>query len=373
MPEEPTNFQSISAALGLITTGIALLAIMGIIISEITYLATLAHLLEAKILASTVAAAITAVSSAPQAGLYCVSIPGSFSYDVAVGFQTLAGTGGPPLRPVPSLAYCPLITPSFTSADQIPYIAEFKAAAQKYDVPVAYLLAIGWLESGLRHYQADGVTLIGNANYCGIMAVRCIPEHYDLEANIDAGAAELRRNMDTFGGDFQAALAGYSGGTYGAQLFIEALGGDAIWVENLGQAETLQLPIYAAINSGPFAGMTFPDGSAYTVEKQNACEVARGTDNALYFQGLGLGSTKYGFVAALKDDGQSGAASYFPVSDIQSQVFHLPAGDKHTLVVKKTLMPLEGGRVSERISLIIRKGGLEQAGCMEDTPSICLF
>ncbi|MFH0961158.1 MAG: transglycosylase SLT domain-containing protein [archaeon] len=393
-----------STMLELVVVSIAMIVAIWGIANEVSFLATTSNFLEARIVSRAVAGAVTAVSSAPQNGIYCVTLPGLFSYDIAIGTETEEGTKvGPTLREVPDLGtYCPvseLGNEAFELYSEGPYKELFDAASENYGVPLPYLLAIAYLESGINHYAPDYATsglLSGESlgsGYCGIMAVPCIDENREPEANINAGARELKTKLDYFGGDFQAALGAYSGGTFGMTGgvdiydfdgdgdltewmtgFIDALGGPESWVSNLQDAEFLELPIFTATNEGPvLSAMTFGDGSRYTVEKQNACEVARGTAFARFFESRGLGSARYGFVAVLRTDDRTGAVFYLPVSNIEPAVFHIPRGGKYTLVLKKSLTSLPQGGYKERISFALRRGGLTEAGCSAKTPSICAF
>ncbi len=385
MAEGPSSSTSIGTILGLVIEVIVLIVVMGMVASEVTYLATMAHLQEAKILASTIAGMITAVSAAPQAGLYCVSIPATLGYDVAIGSAKLDNVGSAlELRDVPDLSpWCPVSALPYADAEGVPYIQEFKAAADKYDVPVAALLAVGQLESGLQHYEPDGMTVkVSPTGAVGIMQILDGPT--ELAANIDRGAKEFRSKMDYFDGDVQAAFAAYSGGNAGAAEQID-LAGREIWIESILAFSSLRTHLYNDVKTyGSCSCMSadeylagtmppFPGGLTYTAERQNACEVKRGTEYARGFEALGLGSVKYGFVAAIKKEGRSGGVSYMPVSNIDSQVIRVPVGQKYTLLAKKALVPRLSGGYEEKIVLRLRKGGLAQAGCNVDTPSICIY
>lgn len=370
--------------ISLITVSILLVAAIGGIASEIAFLATTAHFLEAKIIAGAVAGALSSVSSAPQNGVYCVTLPGTFQYKVAFGVGTEKASVGPALVDPPELgAYCPVNSPSYSAYEKYltgPYKQFFDEASEKYDVPLPYILAIAYTESGIEHYDSSNTArdpaglLSGEwqgSGYCGIMAVSC-DDHRTPESNIDAGVSELRKKLDDFGGDFQAATAAYSGGTAGAVEFIKALGGAGSWVRNLQSAEFMELEIYEDINP-LLAHLHFGDGSEYTVEKQNACGVARNTANARFFESMGLGKAKYGFVAVVRETDKSGAISYVPVSTFEPGVFKIPSGGKYTLVMKKSLFKLPHGGYKEAIRFAVREGGLREAGCQAETPAICGF
>jgi|GEM_PF-6690692 len=365
--------------ISLITVSILLVAAIGGIASEIAFLATTAHFLEAKIIAGAVAGALSSVSSAPQNGVYCVTLPGTFQYKVAFGIGTEKASVGPALVDPPELGpYCPVNSPSYSAYEKYrtgPYKEFFDEASEKYDVPLPYILAIAYTESGIEHYDTSGNVKDSGSGYIGIMMVSDDnPENREPEGNINSGVAELRKKLDDFGGDFQAAAAAYSGGTAGAVEFIKALGGAGSWVRNLQSAEFMELEIYEGPNDFfETGGWTFGDGSIYTVEKQNACGVARNTANARFFESMGLGTAKYGFVAVVRETDKSGALSYVPVATFEPGVFKIPSGGKYTLVMKKSLFRLPHGGYKETIRFAVREGGLREAGCQAETPAICGF
>lgn len=392
--QAPTTLQEINPIILAAITLIALFAILWAVLSEVVFLATLAHFLEARVVSNAVAAAITVVSSAPQSGLYCVSLPAGFSYDVAIGTLATDARTGPILRNVPELSYCAVSEPGFSGYDALErFLAEangaprtleyFVTAARDEGVPLQYLLAIAYYESGLRHFADDGSVLASATGYLGIMQVKGEGAE-SLEANIRLGARELRARLYHFGGDFQAAVAGYSSGEYGAELIIAELGGRDYWVENLGHAEFIDpdklLPETNAQLAAAIGNWRDEEGNdlgvRYTSETQSACSVARATAAARKFESIGLGEVRYGFVAVLKEDalGLTGATFYMPLADIEPQVFRIPDRGAHTLVFKKALVPAAApGYFRERIIARMREGGLAAAGCTEDVPSICLF
>ncbi len=363
--------------ISLIIVSILLVAAIGGIASEIAFLATTAHFLEAKIIAGAVAGALTSVSSAPQNGVYCITLPGTFQYKVAFGIGTEKASVGPALVDPPELGeYCPVTPPSYSAYEKYltgPYKEFFDSASEKYAVPLPYILAIAYTESGIEHYDTSGNVKDSGSGYIGIMMVSDDnPENREPEGNINSGVAELRNKLDYFGGDFQAAAAAYSGGTAGAVEYIRALGGAGSWVKNLQAAEFMELEIYEDINP-LLANLHFPDGSEYTVEKQNACGVARNTANARFFESMGLGTAKYGFVAVVRETDKSGAISYVPVTTFEPGVFKIPSGGKYTLVMKKSLFRMPHGGYKEAIRFAVREGGLREAGCQAETPAICGF
>jgi hypothetical protein len=386
MSEGPTSSASIGSMLGLVIEVVVLLVVMGMVASEVSYMATLAHLQEAKLLASTVAGVITAVSAAPQAGLYCVSIPSSLGYEIVVGTEKIEGGGALELKDVPNLTWCPVADLTYLQASDVPYFQEFRAAADKYNVPLPALLAIGQAGTGMKHTDSSG-RVIRNGQAVGIMQVIDGPEN--LQENIEKGAEVFRSSLEYFKGDLQGAFAGYSGGIPGASEQIQFTGPEA-WITNIetfgkvktsfyndekkyGSCACLSMNEYFSRAPPEGLGKTLPDGSSYTVEKQNACAVKKGTEYTRFFESLGIGYQKYGFVAAIKREDKTGGVAYMPVSSVESQVLKIPAGQKYTILAKKTLIPRPSGGYDERIVLRMRKGGLAQAGCTEDVPSICLY
>jgi len=98
-----------------------------------------------------------------------------------------------------------------TGSDELDNI--FEAAAQRYDLPVDLLKAVGRVESDFRPHLvsrsgAQGIMQLmpNTAKYLGVSDV------FDPEQNIMGGAKYLREQINRFNGDVSLALAAYNAG-----------------------------------------------------------------------------------------------------------------------------------------------------------------
>ena len=92
------------------------------------------------------------------------------------------------------------------------YAKAFAAAAERYDLSGALLLAVAHQESGLR---ADAVSPAGAIGIMQLMpktAAELGVDPRDPAQNIMGGAAYLRSLLDRFGGRLDLALAAYNAG-----------------------------------------------------------------------------------------------------------------------------------------------------------------
>jgi soluble lytic murein transglycosylase-like protein len=91
-------------------------------------------------------------------------------------------------------------------------MAAFEAAARRHDLSVDLLLAVARAESNCR---ADAVSPAGAIGIMQLMpdtARELGVDPRDPSQNIDGGAAYLRRQIDSFGGRLDLALAAYNAG-----------------------------------------------------------------------------------------------------------------------------------------------------------------
>ncbi len=231
----------------------------------------------------------------------------NFGYDITPpgpvnGLNNPGAGSAADLTPVPAIGGCGSIKPSFTSSSQIPNLALFQQVSQETGVPVIYLLARGWDESGLNHFSTDGVTVKGCTSgtsgchgYIGIMAVSAsIPGVTDILTNIREGARKLKADIDRVG-SFQGAVMMYSGGpTGGCQHITTLLGGTvggfyeydlskckkppADWVPQLSTitSRTFRDPKVLIYNQGsPSLDDRQISLYGYSIEWQNACALFR--------------------------------------------------------------------------------------------------
>ena len=106
------------------------------------------------------------------------------------------------------------VAPSVSVRPSAPvrYAKAFAAAAERYDLSQALLVAVARQESGLR---ADAVSPAGAIGVMQLMpktASRLGVDPHDPAQNIMGGAAYLRQMLDRFGGHLDLALAAYNGG-----------------------------------------------------------------------------------------------------------------------------------------------------------------
>lgn len=91
-------------------------------------------------------------------------------------------------------------------------MAAFEAAARRHDLSVDLLLSVARAESNCR---ADAVSPAGAIGIMQLMpdtARELGVDPRDPSQNIDGGAAYLRRQIDSFGGRLDLALAAYNAG-----------------------------------------------------------------------------------------------------------------------------------------------------------------
>lgn len=94
--------------------------------------------------------------------------------------------------------------------DYLPFV---RAAAEKYSLPIAFILAVMKVESG---FQRTAVSSAGAQGLMQVMPFNChslgIRDPFDAEQNILGGSRLLRLLANRFEGDFVQVLSGYHAG-----------------------------------------------------------------------------------------------------------------------------------------------------------------
>ena len=92
--------------------------------------------------------------------------------------------------------------------------AIFQEAAEKYNVPVKLLMAVGKAESG---YNADAVSSAGAQGVMQLMpataAALGVEDAFDARSNIMGGARYLAQKLQQYNGDIDLTLAAYNAGS----------------------------------------------------------------------------------------------------------------------------------------------------------------
>ncbi len=90
----------------------------------------------------------------------------------------------------------------------------FEEAAERYDVPVKLLMAVGKAESG---FNADAVSSAGAQGVMQLMpataAALGVEDAFDARSNIMGGAKYLSQKLQQYDGDIDLALAAYNAGS----------------------------------------------------------------------------------------------------------------------------------------------------------------
>ena len=90
----------------------------------------------------------------------------------------------------------------------------FQRAAQKYDVPVSLLKAIGKAES---NFNANAVSCAGAQGVMQLMPATAkslgVTDSFDAEQNIMGGAKYIKQMLDRYDGNVKLALAAYNAGS----------------------------------------------------------------------------------------------------------------------------------------------------------------
>lgn len=87
-----------------------------------------------------------------------------------------------------------------------------KSASEKYHLSPDLVAAIAWQESRFRPSAVSPKGAIGVMQLMPATAAELGVDPADLSANIDGGAAYLRRMLDRFDGDLEKAIAAYNAG-----------------------------------------------------------------------------------------------------------------------------------------------------------------
>lgn len=98
----------------------------------------------------------------------------------------------------------------------------FQRAAQKYDVPVSLLKAIGKAES---NFNANAVSGAGAQGVMQLMPATAkslgVTDSFDAEQNIMGGAKYIKQMLDRYDGNVKLALAAYNAGSGNVSKWLQ--------------------------------------------------------------------------------------------------------------------------------------------------------
>lgn len=122
--------------------------------------------------------------------------------------------GGPPVRPAlpPAPAAPAYLSPVAADAGPDRWRARVGELAARYDLSPALLEAVVWQESRWNPAARSPAGARGLAQLMPATARQMGVDAGDPLANLEGGARYLRRQLDTFGGDLEKALAAYNAG-----------------------------------------------------------------------------------------------------------------------------------------------------------------
>lgn len=182
--------------------------------------------------------------------------------------------------------------------------AIFEEAAEKYDVPVNLLMAVGKAESG---YNADAVSSAGAMGVMQLMpstaAALGVDNAFDARSNIMGGAKYLSQKLQQYNGDIDLTLAAYNAGSGN----VEKYGGVPPFDETINYIRRIREYMGQELSTGKTVTGAASDNTTGQSKNAAAAGTASGTDLtqllAEYFVGmmrlqmmnkvssLGMGST----------------------------------------------------------------------------------
>lgn len=141
--------------------------------------------------------------------------------------------------------------------------AIFEEAAEKYNVPVNLLMAVGKAESG---FNADAVSSAGAQGVMQLMpataAALGVDNAFDARSNIMGGAKYLSQKLQQYNGDIDLTLAAYNAGSGnvekygGVPPFNETINYIRRIREYMGQELSTGKTVTAASSANPSAGQS---------------------------------------------------------------------------------------------------------------------
>jgi len=125
-----------------------------------------------------------------------------------------SGTADSSSKPTAGTPTPPVVMAGAPDADRVrDYLPFVRAAAEKYSLPIAFILAVMKVESG---FQRTAVSPAGAQGLMQVMPFNChrlgIRDPFDAEQNIQGGTRLLRMLANRFEGDFVQVLSGYHAG-----------------------------------------------------------------------------------------------------------------------------------------------------------------
>lgn len=165
--------------------------------------------------------------------------------------------------------------------------AIFEEAAEKYDVPVNLLMAVGKAESG---YNADAVSSAGAMGVMQLMpstaAALGVDNAFDARSNIMGGAKYLSQKLQQYNGDIDLTLAAYNAGSGN----VEKYGGVPPFDETINYIRRIREYMGQELSTGKTVTGAASDNTTGQSKKAAAAGTASGTDLtqllAEYFVGM---------------------------------------------------------------------------------------
>ncbi|WP_419956668.1 lytic transglycosylase domain-containing protein [Novosphingobium rhizovicinum] len=139
-------------------------------------------------------------------------IAGGAAQTVVHGPETDSAGGVPALVPDGSTLHPASFTQVGDTAGPERFRARVAELAQKYDISPNLLEAVVWQESRWNQAAVSPVGARGLAQLMPGTARELGVDPRDPMANLEGGARYLRKQLDTFGGDIEKALAAYNAG-----------------------------------------------------------------------------------------------------------------------------------------------------------------
>lgn len=152
--------------------------------------------------------------------------------------------------------------------------AIFQEAAEKYNVPVKLLMAVGKAESG---YNANAVSSAGAQGVMQLMpstaAALGVEDAFDARSNIMGGAKYLAQKLQQYNGDIDLTLAAYNAGSGnvakygGVPPFEETINYISRIKQYMGQELTTGKTVSSSTGT---SGMFGINGSGTSVTRKNS-------------------------------------------------------------------------------------------------------